>query len=60
MITAGAVGLVGLIWIAQGLGLVRTSSFMDSEPFWAVAGTVLVVASVSLAIIAWRSRRPKT
>jgi hypothetical protein len=59
-ITAGAIALVGAIWIGQGLGILRGTSFMVSQPFWAVAGAVLVVVSVSLAIIAWRSQRPKT
>lgn len=60
LITAGAVALVGIVWIGQGLGILRGTSFMVSQPFWAVAGAALVVGSVTLAIIAWRSRRPKT
>jgi hypothetical protein len=47
---------VGAIWIGQGLGLLRGSSFMVDEPFWAVAGLLFVVAGVGLAIIAWSGR----
>ena len=43
--------LVGLVWIGQGLGMLRGSSFMVDDPRWAVIGVVLVVAGVALA--AW-------
>jgi hypothetical protein len=43
--------LVGLVWIGQGLGILRSSSFMVDDPRWAVIGAVLVVAGIGLA--AW-------
>ena len=49
---------VGLIWIGQGLGLLRGSSFMVDEPFWAVAGLLFVLAGAALAIMAWPGRQP--
>jgi membrane-bound ClpP family serine protease len=58
MFTAGALVLVGLIWIGQGAGLLRGSGFMVGEPFWAVLGVVFVVAGAILAVSAWRSPRP--
>ena len=57
LITAASLVVVGLIWIGQGLGLLRSSSFMTDEPFWAVAGAVFVVAGAILGLSAsWRSR----
>ena len=47
--------LVGLVWIGQGTGLLRGSSFMVGDPFWAYAGLALVVAAGILA--AWSLRR---
>ena len=58
LITAAALVVVGLIWIGQGLGLLRSSSFMTDEPFWAVAGAVFVAAGATLAVIEWRHSPP--
>jgi EamA domain-containing membrane protein RarD len=44
---------VGLVWIGQGLGLLRGSSFMVDDVRWAVIGVVLVVVGGWLA---WRRR----
>jgi ABC-type nickel/cobalt efflux system permease component RcnA len=44
---------VGLVWIGQGLGLLRGSSFMVDDVRWAVIGVVLVVVG---AWLAWRRR----
>ena len=43
--------LVGLVWIGQGLGILRSSSFMVDDPRWAVIGVVFVAAGIGLA--AW-------
>lgn len=53
-----AVGLtvVGLVWIGQGLGLLRGSSFMVDDLRWAVAGLVLVAGGLVLAGLALRNR----
>ena len=56
LITGISLVFVGTIWIGQGLGLLRGSSFMVDEPFWAVAGLLFVVAGAALAIIAWSGR----
>jgi hypothetical protein len=45
------VALVGFVWIGQGLGILRSSSFMVDDPRWALIGAVLVMAGVALA--AW-------
>jgi hypothetical protein len=48
--------LVGLVWIGQGTGILQGSSFMVGDPFWAVAGLVLVVAGAVFAALTLRRR----
>ena len=48
--------LVGLVWIGQGTGVLRGSSFMVGDPFWALAGLLLVAAGVILAVVTLRRR----
>ena len=48
--------LVGAVWIGQGLGLLRGSSFMVDDVRWAVIGSVLLAVGV-LLIVAARRRR---
>jgi len=43
--------LVGLVWVGQGLGLLRGSSFMVDDVRWALIGAVLVAAGF---LLAWR------
>ena len=51
-----ALGLVGAIWIGQGLGLIRGQGFMTDDVRWAVIGAVLVVVAVVLGLNEWRRR----
>lgn len=48
--------LMGLLWIGQGLGIVRwpASSFMIDMRPWAVRGTALVLVGIALI---WFARR---
>ena len=48
--------LVGLVWIGQGLGLLRGSSFMVDDFRWAVIGAVLLAVGVVLIVAARRRR----
>ena len=48
--------LVGLVWIGQGLGILRGSSFMVDDIRWAVAGAALVVVGLTMVILGRRSR----
>jgi hypothetical protein len=57
LIAAVLLVLVGLVWIGQGLGLLRGSSFMVDDTRWALAGVVAVVIGAVLLISA-RRRSP--
>jgi hypothetical protein len=46
--------LVGLVWIGQGSGLLRGSSFMVDDVRWAVVGAACVAGG---AWWWWRTRR---
>jgi hypothetical protein len=39
-------GLVGVVWILQGLGVIQGRSFMVGEPFWVLAGVAMIGAMV--------------
>jgi hypothetical protein len=60
LIAAGVLLISGLVWIGQGLGLLRGSSPMVDDVRWAAAGAVAVALAVVLAISVWRSTRPPT
>jgi hypothetical protein len=55
VITGASMVLVGAIWIGQGLGLLRGSSFMVDDTRWAVTGLIAVAFGVLLAVTGWRS-----
>lgn len=42
--------LVGLVWIGQGLGYLRSSSFMVDDQRWALIGVVMVVLGAVLVL----------
>ena len=58
LILAAVLGVVGLVWVAQGLDLLQGSGFMDGDRRWAAAGAVLVLVALGLAVTAAR-RRPE-
>jgi len=49
-ITAGAIVAVGLVWVGQGLGLLRGSSFMVGDARWAILGVGAVALGVALLV----------
>lgn len=57
LIGGGILVATGLVWIAQGTGLLQSSSFMTGDPFWTWLGVAAVIVGVGL--IAWvlRERR---
>jgi membrane protein implicated in regulation of membrane protease activity len=50
------IGLVGLVWLGQGVGAIP-GSFMTGSQLWAAIGAVLVVVAVLLALWEYRRRR---
>ena len=48
---------VGAIWIGQGFGLLRGSSFMVDDIRWAAAGALTVAVGIFLLVRGRRSRR---
>jgi hypothetical protein len=58
VIVAVACVAVGLVWIGQGLGILRGSSFMVGDVRWAIAGMTLVVIGAVLAVSVMRRRGP--
>jgi hypothetical protein len=48
----------GLVWIGQGFGWLRGTSFMVNDVRWAGAGVVVVVGGAVLALSARRRSRP--
>jgi hypothetical protein len=60
LIVAALVAVVGLVWMAQGFGLLPGSGFMDGDIRWALGGAALVVAGSLVAVSAWRSGRRST
>ncbi len=47
-------GLVGLIWSLQGMDLLQGSP-MTGEPFWSGAGLALILVSLGLLYMGFRS-----
>ena len=57
-LVAGALlALVGLVWVGQGLGLLRGSSFMVDDIRWAAAGLGALVIGIAL-VVSERRRSP--
>jgi hypothetical protein len=48
-------GLIGLVWLGQGLNLIK-GSMMTGQPQWAVIGIVLIVVAAWLIWGAARAR----
>ncbi len=55
-IIAAVLLVVGLGWMAQGLGFMPGSGFMDGDVRWALVGVVLAVLG---AIVAWTAVRAR-
>ncbi len=52
------VASVGVVWIGQGLGLLRGSSFMVDDVRWAVVGVLMLVGGVVLGVMPVGRRPP--
>jgi len=49
--------LLGIVWIAQGMGWLGGSGFMDGDPRWALFGAILAVGGVLVGWTAIRTHR---
>jgi hypothetical protein len=56
LIVALALIAIGLVWIGQGLGMLRGSGFMVDDIRWAVIGAILIAVGAALAVSARRAR----
>jgi hypothetical protein len=56
LVIALVVGLIGLVWLGQGLGYIG-GSFMTGSQFWATVGSLLVVVAVALVVLEARRAR---
>ncbi|UUL83592.1 hypothetical protein [Sphingomonas qomolangmaensis] len=58
MIVGVAMALMGMLWIGQGLGIVRwpASSFMVDQRPWVLNGSILAVLGLVLVLVARRLR----
>ena len=54
LVIAIVIGLLGLVWIAQGLGVRIGNSFMVGDLRWTAAGLALVALAIALAIRRFR------
>ena len=57
-IIAGALVVIGAVWVGQGLGFFPGSGFMDGDTTWAVLGAILAVAGLVVGWTAVRRRPP--
>jgi hypothetical protein len=55
-IIAAVLVALGLVWIGQGSGVIRSSGFMTGDMRWAIAGVVIVMAGVAVGWTAVRAR----
>jgi hypothetical protein len=58
LVIAAVLGLLGLVWLGQGLGFIP-GSFMSGSQFWATVGTVLLVVAAAVVILEARRRPSK-
>jgi len=54
LVIALILGLIGLVWLAQGLALIKGSA-MSGSSVWAIVGAILLVLAAAIVI---RERRP--
>ena len=48
-VVGGLMALVGGTWVLQGIGLLP-GSFMTGEPFWAIVGSLVLLAGAMLIV----------
>ena len=56
-IIATVLAVIGVVWIGQGLGIIRGSSLMVGDVRWAIGGLALVAGAILVGWTAVRNRR---
>jgi len=56
LVIVAVLGLMGLVWLGQGLGYIP-GSFMTGSQFWATVGTVLLVIAAAVVVLEARRSR---
>ena len=57
LIAAGLLIVLGAVFVGQGLGILRGSSFMVGDPTWAIIGAAMIGLG---AVLASRARRQRS
>ena len=56
--TGALITLAGVVWALQGLGYIG-GSVMSGVTFWAVAGPLVALAGLTMAVVGVRRRSPR-
>jgi hypothetical protein len=56
LVVAVLVGLTGLVFIGQGLGIITGGSVMVGDRTWAVIGAIMIVVAIWMARRTWGRR----
>lgn len=59
LVSGVVLGVVGLIWTLQGVGILG-GSVMSGSSLWAVIGPIVLLAGVGLIIVGLSRRRDRT
>jgi hypothetical protein len=66
ILLGGCAGLLGALWLLQGLGLVHVRPILcltaceggrSASPTWSILGAVMLIASLAILAFALRRRR---
>jgi hypothetical protein len=56
--TGALITIAGVVWALQGLGYIG-GSVMSGVTFWAVAGPLVALAGLTMAVVGVRRRSPR-
>jgi hypothetical protein len=59
LVSGVVLGVVGLIWTLQGVGILG-GSVMSGSSFWAIIGPIVLLVGVGLIIVGLSRRRDRT
>ena len=56
-VLAAILAVIGIVWILQGLSILKGGSFMVGQSLWAIIGAA--VLALALGMVWWGNRRPR-